>query len=68
MQVQAISTGEPVEAPVRGLRSIDAPAVAIELGSLAPDVDAAPLTKPDLLQQISKAISEACDSFARGGA
>lgn len=68
MQVQAISTGEPVEAPVRGLRSIDAPAVAIELGSLAPDVDAAPLTKPDLLKQISKAISEACDSFARGGA
>lgn len=68
LQVQGVNTGEPVEAPARGLRSIDAPAVALELGSLSPEADGAPLANQDLLQQISKAITDACDSFAQGGA
>lgn len=54
----------PVEAPVRVLRSVDAPAAAIEMGSLAPDVDARPLTSPVWQQQIATAIVQALEAFA----
>jgi N-acetylmuramoyl-L-alanine amidase len=57
----------PVEpAPVRVLRSVDAPAVAIEAGSLAPNVDSSALLSPDFQQKLSQAIVAALDAFAGG--
>ena len=54
-------------APVRTLRSVSAPAVAIELGRLAPDADAAALADPALQQQVAVAVVQAVASFGKGG-
>ncbi len=53
----------PVEAPVRVLRSVDAPAVALEIGSLSPENDSGALTNPDLQQRIANAVSKALEEF-----
>jgi len=60
-------TGKPVEAPARALRSVDAPAAAIEIGSVAPDVNSRSLTNPVLQQQIATAVVRALEAFAEGG-
>ena len=49
----------PTTAPVRTLRSVNAPAVAIELGRLAPDADATALTNPAFQQQVANAVVQA---------
>ena len=54
------------QVPFRTLRSVDAPAVAIEFGSLSPDVDAVNLTLSSLQQQISAAIAQALETFQGG--
>ncbi len=46
----------PEQAPIRQLRSVAAPAVAIELGSLDPAVAAAPLPDPNFQQQVANAV------------
>lgn len=53
----------PWPAPVRVLRSVDAPAVAIEVGSLAPGVDPAPLTDPRFQQQFAAAVVQAIEAL-----
>lgn len=58
----------PISAPVRQLRSITAPAVAIELGSLAPTVPAGALNQPAFQQQVAKAAAAAIEAFAGGPA
>jgi len=62
-EIQGLTTDSPEGVPARALRSIDAPAVAIEIGTLSPQTDAAPLTNPNLLQQISNAVAVALQSF-----
>jgi N-acetylmuramoyl-L-alanine amidase len=57
----------PVTAPVRTLRNVNAPAVAIELGRLAPDADATALTDPAFQQQVAGAVVLALASFEKGG-
>lgn len=54
-------------APVRVLRNVNAPAVAIELGRLAPDADATALTNPAFQQQVAGAVVQAVASFGTGG-
>jgi N-acetylmuramoyl-L-alanine amidase len=61
-----LTTDEPQEAPVRGLRSVDAPAVAIEIGTLTPEADAGTLTDPSFQQQIANVAAAALDTW-RGG-
>jgi N-acetylmuramoyl-L-alanine amidase len=61
-----VATDKPHEAPVRGLRSIDAPAVAIEVGTLTPDVDSGALTDSNFQQQIANAVAAALEAW-RGG-
>jgi N-acetylmuramoyl-L-alanine amidase len=56
----------PAAAPVRVLRSVDAPAVAIELGRLAPEADAAALTNPNFQQQFADAVAQALATFEKG--
>jgi N-acetylmuramoyl-L-alanine amidase len=65
-QVQSLATRNPDEAPVRQLRSIDAPAVAIELGTLAPRQDAGPLTSGAFDDQVASAVARALAAFAPG--
>ncbi len=62
-QVPGVIADKPAEAPVRALRSVGAPSVAIEVGSLSPEADSAALTNPNLQQQISTAIVQALESF-----
>ena len=58
----------PTAAPVRTLRSVNAPAVALEIGSLSPDNDAGPLTDPAFQQLFSAAVAEALATLQGGGA
>ncbi len=65
-QVSGISVERPMEAPVRSLRSIDAPAVAIEVGSLNADLDSGALTGVGFQQQIATAVAAGLDAFRTG--
>lgn len=56
------------EAPVRVLRSVDAPAVALEVGSLAPNVDPAALVSAGFQQKLADAIVAALNAFTKGAA
>jgi N-acetylmuramoyl-L-alanine amidase len=67
-QVIGATADTPTPAPVRALRSVNAPAVAIEIGSLSPDNDAGPLTDPLFQQQFSVAVAEALAALQGGGA
>jgi N-acetylmuramoyl-L-alanine amidase len=64
--IPGLTTDAPVPAPVRTLRSINAPAVALEIGRLAPDADAAPLTNSNLQQQVANAIISALATLKGG--
>jgi N-acetylmuramoyl-L-alanine amidase len=65
-ELTGLTADQPSEEPVRGLRSINAPAVAIEIGSLTPDEDAAALTRPAFQNEIATAVVKALELF-RGG-
>jgi N-acetylmuramoyl-L-alanine amidase len=67
-KLSGITAPPPAEAPVHVLRSVDAPAVAIELGNLSPDLDAGILTDVNFQQQISEAIARAIEAFGGGTA
>ena len=57
----------PAAAPVRTLRNVNAPAVAIELGRLATDTDSTDLTNAAFQQQVAAAIVQALANFEKGG-
>jgi N-acetylmuramoyl-L-alanine amidase len=57
-QIAGVTTDAPTAVPVRTLRSVNAPAVAIELGSLTPDENAGALTDTGLQQQIADAVAQ----------
>lgn len=65
-QIPGITADRPADAPVRTLRSVNAPAVAVEIGSLSLDENAAVLTNPDFQNQIAAAVVNALEAF-RGG-
>lgn len=56
----------PSTAPLRTLRSVNAPAVAIELGGLTPEVNATPLVDPAFQQQVATAVVQALAGFEKG--
>jgi N-acetylmuramoyl-L-alanine amidase len=64
--ITGVEVDLPASAPVRALRSVNAPAVAIELGRLSPDEDATPLINPAFQQQVAGAVVEAFASFEKG--
>jgi N-acetylmuramoyl-L-alanine amidase len=65
--IPGVTADKPAVASVRALRSIDAPSVAIEVGSLTTDEDSGALTDPNFQQQISNAVAAGIEAF-RGGA
>ncbi len=66
MQIAGVKVDPPQGAPVRTLRSINAPAVAIELGRLSPDIDTAPLTSADFQQLLASAVTRVLTSLGGG--
>ena len=53
----------PREAAIHVLRGVDAPAVAIEVGSVSPDLDAGALTDGGFQDRLSTAIAQAISAF-----
>ena len=66
-QVPKLATRNPDDAPVRQLRSVDAPAVAIELGTLAPRQDAGAVASGTFGDQVAAAVTKALAVFSLGG-
>jgi N-acetylmuramoyl-L-alanine amidase len=67
-QIAGVITDTTTAAPVRTLRSVKAPAVAIEIGSLSPDNDASPLTDPSFQLHLSAVVAEVLAALQGGGA
>jgi N-acetylmuramoyl-L-alanine amidase len=63
-----VTSDPPTGAPERTLRSVNASAVAIEIGSLSPEVDAGPLTDPAFQLHLSSIVAEALSALQGGGA
>ncbi|MGH9470464.1 MAG: N-acetylmuramoyl-L-alanine amidase family protein, partial [Terriglobia bacterium] len=67
-QIQGVTAPAQQQAPVRQLRSIAAPAVAVEVGTLAPDENAGLVNSAQFQQQIAGAIAAALQQFVPAGA
>lgn len=65
-RVEGLDARNPDEAPARQLRSIDAPAVAVELGTVDPSQDASALASASLQNQIATAVAQAVTTLAQG--
>jgi N-acetylmuramoyl-L-alanine amidase len=65
--VNGVEVDLPTTAPLRSLRNVNAPAVGIELGRLAPDADATALTSLAFQQQVAAAVVQALASVDKGG-
>ncbi len=61
-----VASNLPMEVPVRVLRSIAAPAVVIEVGSLTSNSSSAALTNPTFQQEIAAAVVQAIATFQKG--
>lgn len=64
--INGVDAALPSSAPLRTLRSVNAPAVAVELGGLTPDTDATALTNAGFQQQVATAVVQALASFEKG--
>lgn len=66
-KIQGVTATSPLQAPVRQLRSIAAPAVAVEVGTLSPSENAGPINQPGFEQQLANAVAAAVGQFSPGG-
>ena len=64
--INGVEVSLPATAPLRTLRSVNAPAAAIEVGRLAPDASATLLTDVALQQKVATAVVQALASFEKG--
>jgi N-acetylmuramoyl-L-alanine amidase len=64
--IEGLTVRSPEAAPVRQLRSIDAPAVAVELGTLTPGQDASALNSAPFQEQVAKAVAGAVIGLVQG--
>lgn len=64
--ISGATVSPPATAPMRELRSVNAAAVAVEIGSLAADVDSTELTNSNFQAGIANAIVRALDAFEGG--
>lgn len=65
--IQGVTAPPPMLAPVRQLRSVAAPAVAIEVGTIAPADNAGVLAQEPFQQAAAAAVAAAIEEFASGG-
>ncbi|MEJ2008288.1 MAG: N-acetylmuramoyl-L-alanine amidase [Acidobacteriota bacterium] len=61
-----VASTPPMEAPVKILESINAPAVAVEVGSLTPNSKSTALTDPSFQNGIANAVVQAIATFQGG--
>lgn len=66
-KVPGMAAARVAGAPVRVLRSVDAPAAAVELGSLAPGIDPEQLFSTPFQERLAEAIVAALEAFGTGG-
>jgi N-acetylmuramoyl-L-alanine amidase len=66
-EIAGVTADAPTPAPVRTLRSVNAPAVAVEVGSLSPDNDASPLTDPTFQLRLSAVVADVLAALQGGG-
>jgi len=66
--IAGVTADLPQAAPERTLRSVNEPAVAIELGTLSPDYDAGALTDPAFQLHFSSVVAEALAALQGRGA
>jgi N-acetylmuramoyl-L-alanine amidase len=64
--INGVDVSVPATAPLRTLRSVNAPAAAIELGRLAPDASATLLTDVAFQQKVAAAVVQALAIFEKG--
>ena len=62
--IEDIAIREPVSAPVRLLRSVDAPAAFIEVGDLTSLEDSGDLEDPEFILQLAQAVVRAIERFS----
>ncbi len=62
-QITGLARSSLSTAPVRQLRSVNAPAIAVEVGTLAPEFDGVALSDPDFLQRVADALVQALVKF-----
>lgn len=65
--IQGVTAPPPMPAPVRQLRSVAAPAVAIEIGTVAPAENAGVLGQEPFQQAAAAAVAAALEAFVNGG-
>ena len=65
--IAGVTADPPTSAPVRTLRNVNAPAVAIEIGSLSPENDATALADTAFQTQLASVLAEALSALAGGG-
>lgn len=65
-RIEGLTVRGPQAAPVRQLRSIDAPAVAVEMGTLAPGLDASALSSTAFQDAVAKAVADAVTALVQG--
>lgn len=68
VQINGVTADAPSAVPERTLRSVNAPAVAIEVGSLTSENDAGSLTNPAFQDQLSAAVAAVLATLQPGGA
>jgi N-acetylmuramoyl-L-alanine amidase len=66
-QMGGVVVDSPAGAPIRTLRSVNAPAVAIEIGNLTPENDPGQLTNPEFQDRISAAVAQVLAGLKSGG-
>jgi N-acetylmuramoyl-L-alanine amidase len=66
--IAGLTVNLPQAAPERTLRNVNAPAVAIELGTLSPDYDAGALTDPAFQLRLSDIVAETLAALQGRGA
>jgi N-acetylmuramoyl-L-alanine amidase len=67
-KVPGVAAVQLSRAPVRVLRSVDAPAAALEVGSLSPDADPVQLLNAQFQESLANAVVTAVEAFRPGGA
>lgn len=65
-KIEGLETRDPDVAPERQLRSIDAPAVAVEIGTIDPTHNAGVLASGSLQNQIAGAVAQAVSALVQG--
>ncbi len=63
-KIFGVSTLSPQTAPVRVLESIQAPAIAVEVGSLDPATNPSVLTNANFQQQVANAVASGVEAYA----